>query len=354
MSQNRIVIVLGAGASKAVSQKFGIGCQLIEEIISQSKNPSGDTRPKSDNYIGRVFDELIKNLNDNRIKTTANQLDLTFETRLKFSNELTSYKKEEGAKASIDSFLNLPNIINNSSYQFIARFFIFINIMGYEGACMGEAAFQRKSWLNVLANFVQEHSLFQNNSKIKLDIITFNYDRLVEEFLYRTFGNLIIPFTDANIHHVYDKVGELPWQIKDEKSLINPIIERIINFGHPNFDNLRIFSNLEKIRLITDQRQNEDVQKTCSELIHNANNVIIIGFAFDSLNVSRIGLNNINPKRQNIYAHLFIDKSKSNYQLEIDEKKATIPDNLRDQIQYGYINCKNFLSKLLTLLARPV
>lgn len=334
MNTKRIVIVLGAGASKAVSQEFGIGTQLIDSIINQSKDPSGDTRPNYDNYIGRVFEELIANLKAVETQDPFKP-DLTFENRYNFSNQLDAYKRNAGWKASIDSFLNLPEISNNPSFQFIARFLILLNIMGYEGACLGEAAFQRKSWLNELVSFISEQSILSNDTEIKLDIITFNYDRLVEEFLFRSFGNKVIPFTDSNIHHVYDKIGELPWQIKDKKSAINPINERIIYLGHPNFDNNRIFSNREKIRLITDQRQNEDVQKKCADLILNANTIVIMGFAFDPTNVSRIGLDKIDSSIQKAYAHLFVDPSSSDKSKIFNERRNDIPDLIRNKINYG-------------------
>ncbi|HAR63413.1 MAG TPA: hypothetical protein DCS13_08120 [Candidatus Margulisbacteria bacterium] len=85
-------------------------------------------------------------------------------------------------------------------------------------------------WYEYLWEKIYKGNIEQNLRKIT--IITFNYDRSLEQFLHTRIMNLHGLTTEESasllnnnlkIHHVYGKIGCLPWSPSDNKSkLINP------------------------------------------------------------------------------------------------------------------------------------
>ncbi len=151
-------------------------------------------------------------------------------------------------------------------------------------------------WNAMVADVHQADDLVLN----KIKIITFNYDRSLEYYLFtairNTFGLAEVDtysiLHKISIKHVYGQLGEFPehpFQVSNSPS----IVEAAAN----------------GIRIIPEDRENNDV--TIREIrawLSSARNICFLGFGFDSLNIHRLELSSIIAEKfqigrrdQNIY-----------------------------------------------------
>jgi hypothetical protein len=178
---------------------------------------------------------------------------------------------------------------------------IALHVLGYEQQCEKNASFKKKSWLTKLAKFIKQHYLYSpvsSASKLNFKIITFNYDRLIEEFLFREFGQQIETFVNENIIHVYNKISFLPWQHQKLKEIADENKTRMkngkepkplpfIHFGHPNYDGHRIKERKEDIFLIYDERNK--INNEINEIIQHAEQIYFMGFGYHEENMKVLG-----------------------------------------------------------------
>ncbi len=150
---------------------------------------------------------------------------------------------------------------------------------------------------NRLTESLRRSEDFENYKDNRISIITFNYDRSLENFLYlgitRNFKEYqggrplsaaeILPFP---IVHVYGQVAPLPWQ--SDKSL-----EYAPDF-HANAVDLA-----DNIKLI-DDRITEDV-KEAKDIIKQAKRIFFLGFGYAEENLNVLGLPDILSMEQKLY-----------------------------------------------------
>ena len=132
---------------------------------------------------------------------------------------------------------------------------------------------------------------FGNN---KLSVITFNYDRSLEQYLWTSLKSTftghgqdayIEQINKIDIYHMYGSLGPLPWQ-KPEGPFVN-------------YDERKPDQNIyqlcvDNIKIISDAPHNEqepvDPYLKAHNLLEKALRVYFLGFGYHPLNISRLGL----------------------------------------------------------------
>ena len=253
------VLVLGAGASKA----FGlpIGEELVRDIYSML-----------DTKVGR-FRELFW-----KVDTALNLGDACyrFVEALRDANPL-----------SIDSWLE-----HNPTFIEIGKAAIAIALLYKE---QKSDLRPQRNWYQLLFKRLDgPFEEFQNN---KLSIITFNYDRSLEQYLFRAFRythsekseeECKEKLNQLRILHVYGSLGRLEWQSDTQLPLVS--------YGN-KLDRDRILLSADSIKIIPRPKQENVVLESVSDefnearkLIAGANALYFLGFGYNQTNMERLGI----------------------------------------------------------------
>jgi hypothetical protein len=262
MISENTVIILGAGASKPYG--YPTALELREEIIYKFL-------PQYDTYM-REYDISWDSHKNNYIKI--------------FSQLIDTFKKS--STSSIDLFLS-----RNPSYYVTGKYIIAFLLAKHEvESKFREDITERKyDWYSALYNILTNDITTQNEvnkfTDNKLSIITFNYDRSFENFIYESLYNSFTRkqpkiFTIMNkmeIIHVYGKLARLEWE---DSSGIAYGSNQII-------DNSEYCAN--NIKIIYEERPS--VQEEITKLLTEAINIYFLGFGYGEENMEAIGLNKI-------------------------------------------------------------
>ncbi|MCG8432547.1 MAG: hypothetical protein MJA83_00775, partial [Gammaproteobacteria bacterium] len=121
--------------------------------------------------------------------------------------------------------------------------------------------------------------LFENVS-----FITFNYDRCIEHHLFHALQNYyVLSESEAaellgslEIHHPYGQVGDLPWQSGNR-----------VPFGQKcSAEDLLAISR--RVKTYTEQVDDPAILKKMRKMMHEAEVVVFLGFAFHPQNMEMI------------------------------------------------------------------
>lgn len=124
----------------------------------------------------------------------------------------------------------------------------------------------------------------------QLRIITFNYDRSLEYYLLTTIQNSFGILRDKAaehlrylpILHVYGQLGDLPELAENRNDACA--------YDHQKVTAVRIRTGARSIRVIDEQRDEDEVFARALEWIKTSHRICFIGFGFDSTNVRRLKL----------------------------------------------------------------
>ncbi len=257
------VLILGAGASKDFHPDMGTGLDLAEGILSRVTEEH--LRPNS-----RYLSIILEKYNPNNIN---------YEDRKKFRDDFAKHMEVKEWNSSIDAFLS-----NNKNEKFLSlgKFVVAFHIMGYEGASLQNYG-KKYTWLYQLALKI-EKKMQETGSLENLKIITFNYDRLVEDYLYRYFTRMgewnksLHDFLTDNIIHVYGSLGKLPWQ--DDKKFT------VYGLDNNCWENMN--STMDNFELMYEERNNGKIKaqkKVAHRWLKESNRVYCLGFGFDNDNM---------------------------------------------------------------------
>jgi hypothetical protein len=147
------------------------------------------------------------------------------------------------------------------------------------------------SWYELLYNSLITDTTFKTFSNNKLSIITFNYDRSLEYFLYESLRPLyksdfkeqaefINILNTVQIVHVYGNLGLLPWEDRDSKVEYSPDISA---------SKLLLAQN--NITLLSEGQHCKKTQKNLTaahKLINGAKNIYFLGFGYHTENLKRL------------------------------------------------------------------
>ncbi len=154
-------------------------------------------------------------------------------------------------------------------------------------------------WYKHLSNLLLHNASFDEYDQNQLCIITFNYDRSLEHYLFTT---LQASFTKRrseecaeklnkiDIIHVYGQLGYLPWQQSDGPSIAFGLGSRVSEAERP----LAVGRAMRGIRTIGDDLdQNDSKLKQTNQLLTEASRIYFLGFGYHPLSMRILGIESL-------------------------------------------------------------
>jgi len=206
-------------------------------------------------------------------------------------------------ESDIDRFLsdietcNLKSIddfINKSDNYIIGKILICYVLIKSE--IQSDVNMTEENWLSEFWYILTRNISRNNFTRVfnKLKIITFNYDRTFEWFLFKALvGTFKLNVQEAYgimhhlpILHVYGKLGSLPWE---KSNLKRGLDENVASFSD-------IISISNAIRTIGETKLDDHLQSLIYDFINYSNSVYFLGFGFHESNLNILNLTkSINP-----------------------------------------------------------
>jgi hypothetical protein len=277
MDSKKQVLILGAGAS------FPYGFPTGNELFNSIK----ETYPKAAlEYVKNVLDYGSPPKHPLVLRA------LNFIENLKGISAI-----------SIDKYLNFNHKHINEGTKAIV-----IDILQKEVAAIkkGMGTLQGDWYEYLFSKMIAGFDTFdavKNGFHSNISIITFNYDRSLEHYLFTNMYNIfksngVSEFEIASviesipIVHVYGKVGYLPWETKKEN-------DQTIKFGNPDDDQYAVAETImNMIKLIYAERKDEEPINKAKDLISNADRILFLGFGYDEQNLQILGFPQIRRKKE--------------------------------------------------------
>ncbi len=284
------VLVLGAGASKPYG--FPLGWGLLSNIYEGIK------------HSRQVFSLLHKEFGKEKLMAFAENLVGSGEESVDAFLEYQESDFVEIGKAAIatellphESMINLYHYWLDTERQIKAR----------------EEANNQNSWYHHL--WKQLNAPFEEFQNNKLGVITFNYDRSLEQFLFTTLKNKYSGKSDEQyakklrhipIIHVHGKLGPLPWEIPNATiATLETTVpfgmssERIPTTQRPAYIKKWLDIARKNIKVIHENISETEEFKQAKELISNAKQLFFLGFGYHPTNLTRLGIDTLKqwPKK---------------------------------------------------------
>jgi hypothetical protein len=139
--------------------------------------------------------------------------------------------------------------------------------------------------------------LIQNVNQLhlnKLKIITFNYDRSLEYFIYNAIKGSYPKATENNcatflnmldIFHIYGKLGNLPWQGEPSRPY-SPATSHQYKIAR------------DQIKIVSEQVPKYDVFNDLLQYLSEAQRIFFLGFGFDETNFQRLRMESVPEKEK--------------------------------------------------------
>lgn len=313
-------LVIGAGASIAISTEFKSGIGLLAEI-KQVLGPG----------------EVLRN----RI---ISDLEIPESSIITFLNNLDAYEQEANRNhktPSIDSFRyaikNFPAFEKvRDDYDWISKMAIMFCILNWEknykeALHAGTLTFT-DNWVNMISKYLISAAKSIHGT---LHIVTFNYDRLLEHLLnlhgYLDNSNDLVFW--KRIVHVY---GSINIDVIPFGYMPNSLIE--LKKPIEDFHTIHDFNVPLRRKLPTDWLKLTR-QELANKYICGSSKVFFMGFGFDEFNCQRIGLQpNLSAKfTGNIYV-----KPTEIFNRGISE--ASRVQSLLPYMKITHLDCKKFIA----------
>jgi hypothetical protein len=300
MITNNTVLILGAGAS--VPYGYPTAIELRKFIINEFRR--------------RYTDRL-------RGKNKYNEDDIRTEMA-KYSYLIDSFK--QSSTKSFDLFLSR----NKGKYYEHGKFILAWCILYFELISKFNEDIEKpeSDWYTLLYNNMTDEMTkstdLEKFNENKMRIITFNYDRSFEEFLWRSLffsfaGDRedVIKISEwIKVFHTYGKILDLQWEYpgKGEKYQTN----NILDLAEEAKNNIQIIYDERNPRL-------EEIKK----IIIETERIFFLGFGYSKENIEAIGLVNILGKHQSVYgtALNFTDKERIKVKSLLMKLNPGLPDH---------------------------
>jgi len=257
MIRRKTVLILGSGASKPY--RFPLGRGLMNEILF---------------YLDKK--------NQNNWFNKLRELEIEDEDYISnFHNELFY-----SGRKSVDKFLE-----HRTEFLEIGKITIALALIPYENKdILFDIQVREDSWYEYLFDKLDAPiDLFEQN---KLSIITFNYDRSFEQYLFTVIKHsypiseekCINMLNNISIIHVHGRLGALPWQ----KGPGRPYKTKA------TLNQIKIAS--EQIMVISEKIDTSPEFEKAFRLMENADKIYFLGFGYDDLNLSRLKIDKVTNK----------------------------------------------------------
>lgn len=260
MITEKTVLILGAGAS--IPYGFPSGQELRHRIFNI--NPQ-DVSAENQKTVTQL------------LKLGHKKHDI---------EEFVSDFKYSG-KYSVDAFLE-----HRQDFMTIGKDLIALMLMPHEeiGNLFSDSP-KKDNWYEYLFNKIS--SDFERFEKNKLSILTYNYDRSLEFYLLvaiqksykKSHGVAVEKLKYIPIIHLHGNLGALPGLSNENSRDYVPSTE---------LDNIRKAAN--GIKIIHEGIAENPEFKRANELLAGAKRIIFLGFGYDQINMSRLGLTNLHGK----------------------------------------------------------
>lgn len=295
MITTQTVLILGAGASKPYG--FPIGEDLKNLIC--------------DNLI-------VEERNAEKIRLLVQ---MGFDTKL-----IAEFRKDlDGAEAyTIDEFLE-----HQLKYYEIGKASIALSLIPFET----EKSLSGDWYQYLLSNLNTEFAYLDKN---KISILTYNYDRSLEQYLFNAISHkypnneeqIIAKIKKIPIIHSHGYLGSLPWQ-ESQGQKYSPEL---------NIDRLRIAQ--QSIKIVHDKDIEENPEFIAAQnTLEIAKRIYFLGFGYDDINLERLDLKSA-PQDSLICG--------TSYQLS-RKKKRDLERNKTYQIKLYDNDCLSFLRHVVEL-----
>ena len=259
-----VVLVLGAGASTDYGYPLAGG---LKDAITGRESGGG-----------RRYNEMLKLLDGNQGSK---------ETVRRFIADL-----QRSSQPSVDAFLE-----RRANYMAIGKAAIAAVLMSYEDERELHRVSYNERWYDFLWDRLDDGSGTPRD--LGLSIITFNYDRSLEQYLGMSMKHSRQGVTDdqvgeqlrqLNIIHVHGSLGALPFLEPDAR----PYQSRI--------DAAAVASAADRIQVFpTDMDVSKDPEvKRARDALRSATRVCFLGFRYQKANIDRLDLPNLLPNK-NVY-----------------------------------------------------
>ncbi|MEN6336936.1 MAG: hypothetical protein ABFE01_21990 [Phycisphaerales bacterium] len=252
---------------------------------------------------------------------------------------------------SIDLFLS-----RQPRFRTIGKLAILLSILRHER----ESRFGHNTkkpeldWYSLLYDRMTRESItkdgYREFSRNKVAFITFNYDRSLEHFLFRSLHS----FEDANrenvreqinqitISHVYGKLAPLPWQDNDASKVLEYGLDDSQSYG-------KLPGMVQSLYVVHDERMNPGLEKAREE-IRNAERIFFLGFGYAGENLKALGIPDTLRSEHNIFGTAMGSKPK-----EIQDIRSHFAAGLkragtiygRDQVEIHDCDCVSLLRDFL-------
>ncbi len=203
---------------------------------------------------------------------------------------------------SIDIFLS-----RNNKLSLIGKQAILASILRSEMLAKFHENMKEPShdWYQFLFNWITREQTEPSSfdfTNTEVSIITFNYDRSLEHYLYTSATHsfqelnqaaIIQELKKIKIHHVYGKAAPLDWE--------NPAQHIAFRTSLENID-IRMFT--DEIDVIYSERNKKVIQEAKSS-IEQAENIFFLGFGFRDENMRLLDFPNIVKSGQRIFGTAF-------------------------------------------------
>lgn len=255
MIKEETVFILGAGASRPYG--YPVGSELRKKICIKLKADFLDNEiDKNEVYITEFMNAFARSNVYSIDKFLANN------PRYEYIGKkaIVYYILESEVNS------NLPYQLNNSKFDWFSELY---NIMTNE--MLGADSYNQ----------------FLNN---KVSFITFNYDRMLEEFLFDSlrsnykhihFNKISEIIRKISILHVYGKIDKLRWEGSTESTL----------YKNVDYKNSEVLDNyIENIKVIYDERNEDTVFKKAKNILEKAERIFFLGFGYAKENLQILGI----------------------------------------------------------------
>lgn len=277
-----LVLVVGAGASKEVN--LPVGAELRSKI-AQSLDinfADGNRRSSGDGEIEAAFRKLAQNLNSYRVDInpflhSSWRIRDAMSQAISIDHFIDSHREDE--RIAICGKLAIARCILVAESESL----LYVNSRDRDRKMNFSQV--ESTWFNSFFQLLTENCQVTDIEErlSRVTIITFNYDRCIEHYLYGALQNYygVAPeraaqaLSHLQIFHPYGAVAPLPWQKRHEG----------IEFG-ANVGGQALISASEGIRTFSegiDPKVSEIVE--IRETLKNADRVAFLGFAFHRLNL---------------------------------------------------------------------
>jgi len=136
---------------------------------------------------------------------------------------------------------------------------------------------------------------FDDLDKNRLSIITFNYDRSIEHYLFKALKythnrpdvECAETLSKIPIVHVHGSLGALPWQSQQARAYV------------PTYTAEDIQSASEKIIVVSEGQETSPEFERAFKLMEKAERIYFLGFGYNRVNLQRLGVHKL-PKRPQV------------------------------------------------------